>query len=236
MIPNGAPIRFGLIGVDSTHSVAFTKLLGDGRTGAVQGGTIAAAWQGPTTADFPPSRDRNDELAAQVAQLGVPFLETPEEVARTVDALLVVASDARTHPGYLEQLCRFGKPIYIDTRFALTSAEAATMLEQAEEAGCLVLAGSPKRFAAEYLDAVQHAGARIERIELEGGLPEEPAPPLPRLVWGAPGGTCRGGVRPRVRLRSSRCRGGGAGVGRWPRGTPAGRAGMGPVHARHTAR
>lgn len=181
MTAGSAPIRFGLIGVDSTHSVAFTKLLGDGTTGVVQGGTITAAWQGPTTADFPPSRDRNDELSAQVARLGVPFLETAEEVAGAVDALLVVASDARTHPGYLAQLCRYGKPIYIDTRFALTSAAAATMLEQAEAAGCLVLAGSPKRFAAEYVTAVNNIGARIERIELEGGLPEEPYHPF--LAW-----------------------------------------------------
>lgn len=181
MTASGATIRFGLIGVDSTHSVSFTKLFGDGRTGVVKGGTIAAAWQGPTTADFPPSRDRNDELAAQMAQLGVPFLATPEEVAVAVDALLVVASDARTHPGYLAQLCGYGKPIYIDTRFALTSGEAATMLEQAEAAGCLVLAGSPKRFAAEYLDAVQTLGSRIERMDLEGGLPEEPHHPF--LAW-----------------------------------------------------
>jgi predicted dehydrogenase len=174
------PVRFGLIGVDSTHSVQFTQMFGDGRTGAVAGGTIVAAWQGPTVADLPPSRDRNDVLASEVEALGVPLLGSPEAVAEECDALLVVASDARTHPVYLHRLSGFGKPIYIDTRFAPTSREAVAMLERAADDGCLVLAGSPKRFTPEFRSALRAAGA-AERIELDGALPEQPYHPF--LAW-----------------------------------------------------
>ncbi|GAA1823779.1 Gfo/Idh/MocA family protein [Agromyces salentinus] len=170
------PVRFGLVGVDSSHSVQFTRMLGDGRTGAVAGGTIVAAWQGPTVADFPPSRDRNDDLAAEVAGLGVPLADSPEAVAEASDALLVVASDARSHPTHLRRLARFGKPVYLDTRFAPTRRDAVEMLEQAEADGCLVLAGSPKRFTPEFRAAVAESASMgaIERIDLDGPLPEQP--------------------------------------------------------------
>ncbi|RXZ48686.1 gfo/Idh/MocA family oxidoreductase [Agromyces fucosus] len=181
MTPTGAqPLRFGLIGVDSAHSVQFTRLFGDGRSGMVPGGSIVAAWQGPTVADFPPSRDRNDQLADEVAGLGVPWLDSPEAVAEASDALLVVASDSRTHPGYLRRLSPLGKPIYIDTRFAPTRQEAIEMLEQASADGCLVLAGSPKRFTPEFRRALAAAGD-AERIDLDGPLPEQPHHPF--LAW-----------------------------------------------------
>jgi predicted dehydrogenase len=177
------PLRFGLIGVDSAHSVQFTRMLGDGCSGPVPGGTIVAAWQGPTVEDFPPSRDRNDQLAGEVADLGVPLLASPEDVAETSDALLVVASDARTHPAHLRRLARFGKPVYVDTRFAPTPRAAVEMLEWARGRGCLVLAGSPKRFTSEFTGAVGLATAAggIERIDLDGPLPAQPHHPF--LAW-----------------------------------------------------
>lgn len=176
---SGAPIGFGLIGVDSPHAPSFARLFGDGTAGAVEGGTVAAAWKAPAATDFPPSRDRNDAFADELVGLGVPLLDSAEAVAEASDALLVVASDSRTHPTLFERVAPFGKPVYVDTRFAPTSAEAARMLATAERAGCLVLAGSPKRFTPEFRAAA--AGGPVERIELTGALPTQPG--HPGLHW-----------------------------------------------------
>lgn len=170
------PLRFGLIGVDSSHSVQFTRLFGDGQNGAVHGGVVVAAWRGPTVQDFPPSRDRNEELGEQLVAWGIPLRETPEEVAQESDALLLVASDARTHADYFTRLARFGKPIYVDTRFAMATSDAQAMLELAKTENCLALAGSPKRFTPEFRAALDsaRAGGRIEGIHLDGALPTQP--------------------------------------------------------------
>ncbi|WP_329126390.1 Gfo/Idh/MocA family protein [Streptomyces sp. NBC_01465] len=173
------PLRLGLIGVDSPHAPSFTRLLGDGVSGTVPGGTIVAAWKGVAAADFPPGRDRIDAFAEEVQALGVPSYETPEEVAVRCDVLLVVASDARTHPAYFRRLAPFGKPVYVDTRFALATGDARTMLAEAADHGCLPLAGSPKRFTSEFRHAVD--GSRIDRIELTGPLPTQPGHPF--LAW-----------------------------------------------------
>ncbi|WP_026555171.1 Gfo/Idh/MocA family protein [Arthrobacter sp. 35W] len=179
MTATSAPLRFGLIGVDSPHAPSFTRLLGDGVGGAVAGATVASAWAGVASADFPPSRDRMADFVAQMAGLGVPLRESLEEVAEESDALLLVASDTRTHPGLFARLAPFGKPVYVDTRFAQTAADAARMLEQAEAGGTLVLAGSPKRFTPEFLAAA--GSGPVERIDLTGPLPTQPG--HPGLAW-----------------------------------------------------
>lgn len=169
-----APIRCGLIGVDSPHAPSFTHLFGNGFDGVVPGGTVTHAWKGVPASDFPLSLDRNDDFAAQVASMGVALCDSPEEVANACDALLIVASDARTHPEYFTRVAEYGKPVYVDTRFAPTLAEARAMLSLADAAGTLVLAGSPKRFTPGFL-AASHDPVR--RVVLNGPLPEQPGHP-----------------------------------------------------------
>ncbi|MFJ5957022.1 Gfo/Idh/MocA family protein [Paenarthrobacter sp. NPDC092416] len=174
-----APIRFGLIGVDSPHAPSFTRLFGNGFDGVVPGGTVTHAWKGESASDFPLSRDRIESFADEVAGLGVSLCDTPEAVAEACDALLIVSSDARTHPPYFKRVARFGKPIYVDTRFAPTLAEARSMLAAAAAAGSLVLAGSPKRFTPEFSAALQDGPAT--RVSLTGPLPTQPG--HPGLAW-----------------------------------------------------
>ncbi|GAA1718989.1 hypothetical protein GCM10009809_13540 [Isoptericola hypogeus] len=178
--PGAEPLRFGLIGVDSPHAPSFARLLGDGRTGAVRGAQVALAWRGVAAQDFPLARDRIDDLAADVSARGVAWCSSPEEVAERCDAVLVVASDARTHPDYFHRVAGFGKPVYVDTRFALTTADARAMLDAARDSGALALAGSPKRFTPELRDAAS-PGVPVERIDLVGPLPTQPGHPV--LDW-----------------------------------------------------
>ncbi|WP_217710536.1 hypothetical protein [Streptomyces sp. NA04227] len=146
----------------------------------MSGGTVTAAWRGEVSADLPPSRDRMDSLAEEVHRLGVAFHDSPEDVAEACDALLVTACDARTHPALFKRLAPFGKPVYVDTRFALTTGEAHAMLRTAREHGCLPLAGSPKRFTPEFLGALDGDGP-VTRIDVGGPLPTQPG--HPGLAW-----------------------------------------------------
>lgn len=178
MTDAAAVIRFGLIGVDSSHALQFTRLLGDGRTGRVSGGMVTSAWRGPASADFPPSRDRNEPNAQALADSGVNLLESPEAVADASDALLLVSSDARTRLEQFSRVASFGKPVYVDTRFAADPDDARRMLRRADEAGCLVLSGSPKRFTPEFRVV---SATYIDSIELRGPLVVQPG--HPGLAW-----------------------------------------------------
>ncbi|WP_417507048.1 gfo/Idh/MocA family oxidoreductase [Microbacterium sp.] len=172
------PLRFGLIGVDSSHALQFTRLLGDGRTGRVAGGTVVAAWQGPTSTDFPPSRDRNDANASTLAESGIALLGSPAEVAAAVDVLLLVSSDARTRRDQYMSVVGFDLPVYVDTRFAANPEDAEAMLAHAEASGCLVLSGSPKRFTPEFRAATTTGATSAA---LTGPLVVQPG--HPGLSW-----------------------------------------------------
>lgn len=175
-------IRFGLIGLDSPHAPGFTRLLnGDGTAPpSVGGGRVVAAWPGTSSADLAISRGRLDGFTAAVRDLGVPIEPTLEDVARQCDALLVLAVDARTHRDYFERCAAFGKPVYVDTRFALSTHDARAMLAAADGHGALPLAGSPKRFSHAYRSVLGDRGD-IDGIDISGPIPMQP--PLPGLFW-----------------------------------------------------
>ncbi|MCT9819334.1 gfo/Idh/MocA family oxidoreductase [Microbacterium sp. W1N] len=180
MTTDAAPLRFGLIGVDQSHATQFADLLGDGRSGRVPGALVAAAWQAPTSEDFPPSRDRNAAQAAALGERGVPLLDTPEAVAAASDVLLILTSDARTHPALLGRVSVLGKPVFVNTRFALTGIAAREALATARAHGCLVLSASPKRFTPAFQATIRAVAAPRE-VRLEGPLPEQPHHPF--LAW-----------------------------------------------------
>lgn len=160
-------LRFGLIGVDSSHAMQFTRLLDDGR---VAGGRVVAAWAGPTASDFPPGQ-RATAHAAELPTFGVDLLDTPEAVAEASDALLLVSSDARTRLEQFRRIAPAGIPVYVDTRFSASPSETDAMLQLAAHTGTLVLSGSPKRFTPEFRAALS---ASAEHINLTGPLVEQP--------------------------------------------------------------
>jgi hypothetical protein len=174
-------IRFGLIGLDSPHAPAFTRLLnGDcERPPVVAGGRIVAAWPGEISPDFALSQDRLGEFTEAVRALEVPIEPNLEDVARRCDAVLILAVDARRHPDYFLRCVPFGKPVYVDTRFALSVADAQAMLAAAERHGALPLAGSPKRFSDEFRRAID--GVRADGIDVSGPMPMQPT--QPGLFW-----------------------------------------------------
>lgn len=174
-------IGFGLIGLDSPHAPAFTRLCnGDGETPAVvPGGRVVSAWPGEIAHDFPLSRDRLGQFTEDVRSLGVPVEDTLEQVAERSDALLVLAVDARRHADYFLRCTPFGKPVYVDTRFALSVTEARVMLGEAGKRGALPLAGSPKRFSDDFLEVVQ--GGRAGGIDVSGPMPMQPT--QPGMFW-----------------------------------------------------
>ena len=83
-------LRLGMIGLDTSHAKAFTKLLNDPADAHhVPGGRVVAAYPGGS-ADFPLSIERVGGFTQELREhYGVSILETPEAVAEAVDALLI---------------------------------------------------------------------------------------------------------------------------------------------------
>jgi predicted dehydrogenase len=173
-------MRIGIVGLDTSHVVAFTRLLNDEADPYhVPGGRVVAAYSGGSDA-FSKSRDRvagfTEEL---VTTYGLKLCDTIEALAEDVDAILLESNDGRQH---LEQFGRLakGKPVYIDKPLATTTADAGAILALAEETNTPVMSCSSLRYAAGIRDLVEDR-ARVVSCEAFG-----PAPLLddyPGLFW-----------------------------------------------------
>ncbi|HBY63445.1 MAG TPA: oxidoreductase [Solibacterales bacterium] len=119
LLCGGAELRIGIIGTDTSHAPAFTKLLA-GRTDA----RVTAAFKGGSP-DVEASRSRVEKYAAELSsQYGVTLVDSIDALLRQVDAVLLLSVDGRTHLEQARQVFAARKPVFIDKPLASTFADA----------------------------------------------------------------------------------------------------------------
>lgn len=140
--------RIGLVGLDTSHVTAFTKLLNDpGVEHHVPGGRITVAFAGGSP-DLEASRSRVDGFTRELHDdWEVKILPSPRDVADAVDVVFITAVDSRTHLAYVQEVAPAGKPMFIDKPFAQTRTEAEQMIAAARRHGVAITGGSSLRFA-----------------------------------------------------------------------------------------
>lgn len=148
-------LTVGLVGLDTSHVVAFTKLLNDSNSEYfVPGGKIVAAFPGGSP-DFDLSIDRVEGFTQQLREEhGIEILDSPEAVAEKCDAVLLTAVDGRAHPELFEQVAPAGKPTFIDKPFTISSADAKQIVETAQKYNAPVMSSSSLRYAQPVADAL----------------------------------------------------------------------------------
>ncbi|HZG58646.1 Gfo/Idh/MocA family protein [Paenibacillus sp.] len=149
------PLQIGMIGLDTSHAVAFTKLLNDPETPyAVPGGRVVAAFPGGSP-DFELSWSRLGRFTSALRdEHGVDMLDSVEAVAERVDAVLLTSVDGRVHLEQFKRLAPFKKPVFIDKPFAVTSADARAIADLAREYGVPLMSSSSLRYAEDFVQAL----------------------------------------------------------------------------------
>jgi predicted dehydrogenase len=77
----------------------------------------------------------------------VMIVDSPEEVAEKSDAILLTAVDGRVHLELFKRVVGFGKPVFIDKPFAVTSEHANAMVALAKKHNVPLLSASSIRFS-----------------------------------------------------------------------------------------
>lgn len=141
-------LNIGIIGTDTSHSVAFAELLNDrNHAWHLPGGRIVAAYKGGSP-DFELSISRVEGFAARLQnEFGVRILAEPEQVAESCDAILLLAADGRAHRSLFGRIAPFGKPVFIDKPLATNTEDAKAIAALAERYGVPVMTASALRFA-----------------------------------------------------------------------------------------
>jgi predicted dehydrogenase len=141
-------LRIGIVGTDTSHSIAFTELLNDrSHRYHVKGGEVVMAYPGGSP-DFELSMSRVAGFAERLnRQFNVKLASHPEQVAAECDAVLLLSADGRVHREQFETLVPYGKPIFIDKPLACDYKEAAAIARLAESTGVPVMSASALRYA-----------------------------------------------------------------------------------------
>jgi Oxidoreductase family, NAD-binding Rossmann fold len=143
-----ADIRVGIIGTDTSHVPAFTRLLNGDGPDHIAGARVVAAYKGGS-ADLEESTRRVDQYAEEVrAKYGVEIVPSIEALLGKVDAVLLTSVDGRVHLAQARPVITAHKPLFIDKPLAATLEDAREIARLAREAGTPWFSSSSLRFGA----------------------------------------------------------------------------------------
>jgi len=163
-----ADLRVGIIGTDTSHATAFTKILNDSTTqDHVAGARVVAAYQGGSP-DIEESRSRVEKYAAELRdKWQVKIVTTIPELCGQVDALMLNSIDGRVHLAQAREALTCRKPMFIDKPLASTLEDAREIARLAKEAGVPWFSSSSLRFG---------GVASLRTPDLEGAMTWGPGP------------------------------------------------------------
>ena len=175
------PLRVGIIGLDTSHAVAFTQLLN--RTDAadhVPGARVVAAYPRGSK-DIATSVSRVPGYTEKLREFGVDIVDSIDALLPRVDAVLLESNDGRVHPEQAAPVIASGKPLFVDKPVAGSLADAIGMYRLAARHRTPMFSSSALRFAAA-TQAVR-GGSIGEVLGCDTYSPCSLEPTHPDLFW-----------------------------------------------------
>ncbi|MEP7361994.1 MAG: Gfo/Idh/MocA family oxidoreductase [Acidobacteriota bacterium] len=165
-----ADLKLGFIGTDTSHVIAFTKVLNDpANPEHIAGARMVAAFKGGSP-DVESSANRVEGYAKELNEKWqVELVPSISDLCGKVDAILLESVDGRKHLPQVKEAARCGKPMFIDKPLAST-------LEDAREIAKILKAANVKWFSTSSL--------RYGEIAMDMKFPDM----IGATVWG-PGPT-----------------------------------------------
>lgn len=138
------PIRVGMIGLDTSHATAFTKILHDPANGYPVRVVAAVPQSSP---DIESSANRIDGFVETLSKdYGVKMMDSIEAMLAEVDVVMVESVDGRPHLEQAAPAIRAGKPTFIDKPLAASLEDAVAIFDLAKKHGTPVWSSSNLRY------------------------------------------------------------------------------------------
>lgn len=175
-------LKIGMIGLDTSHVSIFSNMLHDkSHPYYVPGARVTAAFPGGSP-DFELSISRVEGYTKELAAWGTELLDTPEDVAKQVDAVMLLAVDGGMHLPLFRAIAPYCRRVFIDKPFALSGKDAEEMIELAERFQVTVMSSSSLRYAQGLQDELARGGSDdIIGVDCAGPLPLQPT--QPGFLW-----------------------------------------------------
>jgi predicted dehydrogenase len=142
------PLRAGIIGLDTSHVVAFTQTLNNPQAkGVLSRVRVVAAYPGGSP-DIPDSKNRLEGYTKTLREkFGVEIVDSIDDLLKKVDVVLLESVDGRPHLEQVKPVFRAKKPVFIDKPVAGSLADAVEIYRLARESGTPCFSSSSLRFS-----------------------------------------------------------------------------------------
>lgn len=177
-----AEIRVGIIGLDTSHTGAFTKLLNDAGPERIPGARVVAAYKGGSP-DVEASATRIERFTSEIkSKWGVEVVDSIEDLCKRVDAVLLLSVDGRRHLAQVKPVLAAHKRVFIDKPFTASVSDAREIVRLSRESGTPFFSSSSRRFSPDVQDLKKDpkVGAMLGAMAW-GPSPTEPH--HPDLFW-----------------------------------------------------
>lgn len=140
-------LRAGIIGLDTSHVIAFTDLLNNPRNKEhIPGVKVVAAFKGGSP-DVKASIDRVDNFTKSIREkYGVEIVDTIEALVAKVDVVLLHSLDGRVHLEQVKPVFAAKKRVFIDKPLTASVKDAREIARLSRESGTPFFSASALRF------------------------------------------------------------------------------------------
>ncbi|SFL29254.1 Oxidoreductase family, NAD-binding Rossmann fold [Porphyromonadaceae bacterium KH3CP3RA] len=141
-----AQIKIGIIGLDTSHSIAFTKILnGEDKKEEFKEFKIVAAYPyGSKTIES--SYKRIPDYIEQVKAMGVEIVPSIAELLKKVDCVMLETNDGNLHLEQAYEVFKSGKIMFIDKPLGASLAQAIAIYQLSKEYNVPIFSSSALRF------------------------------------------------------------------------------------------
>ncbi len=181
-LASAADLKIGMIGLDTSHVVEFTRRLNDPTDkDFIPGARVVVAFKGGSP-DIPSSWNRVDGFTKTMREkFGVKIVDNIDAVLTEADVVMIENVDGRPHLKEALAAIDAGKPLFIDKPLAGTLHDALQIYRQARQKNVPIFSASSLRYYPN-LQEMKSKGVGEIRGAVSSG-PCELEPHHPDLFW-----------------------------------------------------
>ena len=140
-----AETKVGIIGLDTSHAIAFTKIMNVEKDPAVAGFRMVAAYQWGSR-DIISSTNRYAKYIPQMQEMGVEIVPSIDDLLAKVDVVCLETNDGREHFWQAEKVFASGKRVFIDKPLAHNLKDALKIYAAGQKYNAQYFSSSALRF------------------------------------------------------------------------------------------
>ncbi len=138
--------RIGIIGLDTSHSTAFTKEINGANSTLDYGGYKVVAAYPRGSYDIASSADRIPGMIEEMKKMDVEIVDSISALLEKSDVILLETNDGRLHLEQALPVFKAGKPLFIDKPIAASLEDAILIFEASKHYKVPVFSSSSLRF------------------------------------------------------------------------------------------